>query len=473
MKKRRRFLFIFFFLLAAVLLIWISGILKPKPRPNIVLIIIDALRADKLGCYGFPTEISPEIDALAQKGVLFEKVISQCSWTRPSIGSMLTSLHPRSTGIYKEKFDILQDKYLTLAEILKDNGYRTFGITANPNINKVFGFHQGFDEYEDSDVIWKWMKPGDGQKINSDDAHLPGSKEIFTKILERVKNFESGPVYIQVNIMDVHSPFHLLREEYKETFKDYPVRKINVRYSQQKLVRLVRETLAAVRQSSADIGRFVEELHRLPGWENTLFVITSDHGQGLDDHPDVDISTTHGNLLYESHLNVPLIFYQPGKEGSHLPYKPHRVKTRVRLLDVLPTILDYARVSMPGGKEIHGTSLLRLITGGKKGPQLPPLFVAETYWRQADKIAVYSNEWKYIENRDDWKGVNKRELQPMGSTENGRLTDKIAEHAALSKKMKNHLAGWERKYERAARAFPKGALSKKEIEQLKSLGYLK
>jgi len=132
-------------------------------RPNVVLIIIDTLRADKLGCYGFPGDISPELDKMAKKGVQFNNVIAQSSWTRPSIGSMLTSLYPRSLGIYKEKFDILADWYVSLPEILQAKGYSTVGITANPNINKFFNFDQGFDIYMDSHVIFNWMNPEKGK----------------------------------------------------------------------------------------------------------------------------------------------------------------------------------------------------------------------------------------------------------------------------------------------------------------------
>jgi arylsulfatase A-like enzyme len=451
-----------------------NTVVTAKTSPNIVLVVIDALRADKLGAYGFPGNISPELDAMARQGVLFENVISQSSWTRPSIGSLLTSLYPRSIGIYKEKYDILPDKYETLAEILKANGYRTFGITANPNINKIFNFHQGFDEYRDSSVVWKWMTPRDGQEIGDGDNHLPGSREIFQAVLENARENagENRPVYVQINVMDVHSPY-LARDEYKNVFSDYPVKKVNFDYSASKLNRLVRGTLGAVRQVSSDTGEFVEELRNIPGWQNTLFVITSDHGQGLDDHPDVPGSPPHGNLVYESQVRVPLIFYHPGKPlNFHIKYKPHQVKNRVRLLDVMPTILDYAGIAMPRGNNIHGLSLIDLIAGAGKQPRLPDFFVVETNWRKIDKIALYGSEWKYIENRDNWKGVNKRELQPMGLAENGTLTDKIKQQEKLAKKMKQRLYLWEKKYKRTGAAINTGKLSKKEIQQLKSLGYL-
>lgn len=443
-------------------------------KPNVVLIIIDALRADKLGCYGCELGLSGEIDVLASQGVVFERVTAQCSWTRPSTASMLTGLYPRSTGIFKESFDILADHYLTLPEILKSNGYRTYGITANPNLNAVFNFHQGFDEYRDSGVTWKWMKPigdkkeGEQTPGQEDSEDLPRSRDIFAEVIKKARSSGEGPFYIQINIMEVHSP-HLARNEYKERFKDYEVKRVNFDYPEKKLAALVQGTLGAVQQASYDVGWFIEEIKKIRGWENTLFIITSDHGQGLNDHPDVYRSHTHGNLLYESHQQVPLIFYHTGNKSL---YKPHRVKERVQLMDLMPTILDYLGIELPGDHDIDGKSLLYFLTGSGARPQLPEYFVVETGWREVNKIGVYSAEWKYIENRDEWKGVNLRELQRMGITENGILTDEIDQEPGTGKKMKHFLSQWEQKYKRAPRILPKGKLTNKEIDQLKALGYL-
>lgn len=447
--------------------------LSTQQHPNIVLIVIDALRPDKLGCYGFEGGISPEIDTMAREGVLFENVFSQCSWTRPSIGSMITSLHPRSTGIFKEKFDMLHNKYLTLAEVLKSKGYLTYGITANPNINKLFNFHQGFDVYQDSNVVWNWMTPRKGQEQSDGNSHLPQCRDIFNEVLAKAAAFKQHapdqPVYVQINIMEVHSPY-LIRDEYKDAYKDYPVREINFKYPRQKLESLVRGTLAAVKQTSSDFSAMVQQLRTIPGWSNTLFVITSDHGQGLDDHPDVDRSTAHGNLLYESHLRVPLIFYHP--EPQKRKYTPHRVAQPGRLLDLMPTILDYAGIPLPKDHKIDGVSLVNRVTGSGEPPQLPEFFTAETAWRNVNKLAVYSGEWKYFVNKDKWPGVNHRELQPMGITENGKLTDKINGHPEIAKKMIAWLARWASTVKPATRHYPKGKLSPKELEQLKQLGYL-
>jgi arylsulfatase A-like enzyme len=479
-KHKKVVVGMFFFLILVCLLLVIGKVLlfPGKSTPNIVLIIIDTLRSDKLGCYGFKENLSPEIDQMAAQGVLFENTIAQCSWTRPSIASMLTSLYPRATGVVKEKPDILHDRYLTLAEVLKANGFRTIGITANPTINSAFNFHQGFDTYIDSWVIWPWMKPKRSKKSVSKGIHMPGSDEIFNKLLQHIEQAQEenkpGPFYIQVTLMDVHTPFDNLREEYKHLYENLPLERPNRFYPTDKLRYIISGTYGAIRQVSHDLEKFVKKLRSIPGWDNTLFIITSDHGQGLDDHPDVKHSIKHGSILYKSHVKVPLIFYHPVGEGQKdYALKPKRVRQPVRLLDLMPTILEYAEIPVP--ENLHGKSFLQVLQKENGTLELPEFFVVETSWRKIRKIAVYTDEWEYIEHRDEWGdeyGVNKRELQPRGIKENGQLTDKIFEEKDTAAKLKKYLRLWEKQFRRVKRSFPKKKIPKKELNQLKSLGYL-
>ncbi|HOS04379.1 MAG TPA: sulfatase-like hydrolase/transferase, partial [Candidatus Hydrogenedentes bacterium] len=178
-----------------------------SPRPNVALIIVDTLRADKLGCYGFPEDISPELDALARKGVQFVRTVSQCSWTRPSIASMLTSRYPRSLGLYKEENQALDDRFTTLAEILKRHGYRTVGVTANPNINSLFNMQQGFDVYVDCNVVFDAMASTlpstEGVELLRS-GRFPTAVSLFDRLIEEVQKGEAGPYYLQATIMEIH-----------------------------------------------------------------------------------------------------------------------------------------------------------------------------------------------------------------------------------------------------------------------------
>lgn len=235
-------------------------------RPNVVLIIIDTLRADFLGCYGSDVNASPEIDSIAGRGVLFERTLAQCSWTRPSIASLITSRYPRTLGIYKEKYDTLADGHYTLAEILKQDG----------------------------------------------DVNLPRSGDILGWVLRKAESVKSGPVYVQINIMEVHSPPLVLPwNRWYFDHVDVNVDEDEPPARRSALEQLVRGTYCAVKQVSWQLGSFIDALSSLPGWGNTLFVITSDHGQGPVDHPDVHDAAHHGNLLYDSRVRVPLILYNP------------------------------------------------------------------------------------------------------------------------------------------------------------------
>jgi arylsulfatase A-like enzyme len=428
-----------------------------ESRPHVVLIVIDTLRADRLGCYGYERDVSPELDALCRNGVRFARTLAQCSWTRPSIGSMLTSLYPRTLGIHFEDRGDLPNPVVTLAEILSDNGYRTFGATANPHLNPSFNFHQGFDSYLDSINVFDWMPETLGQVPH---AHppLPSARDLFGRVLAVLDHEDasdqSAPHYLQVVIMEVHETWgenDLVRPEFKGLYPD-------VTYTKE------RRYLQAVRQASVDIDWFVRELESRPGWEDILVVVVSDHGEGLASHPDVPGGDVHGFLLYESQVMVPWILYST--DGS-LP-AGREVAEPVRLLDLMPTILDLVDVEPP--QTIQGESLVPLIDGSHVG--LPENFVVETHFRGAFKMGVYGDRWKLIHNRDGYPNVNPVELQPVGSTENGSLTDEAELHPEIVRQLAAHLARWETDNPPAKPVEVGDGLSQEMVEQLRSLGYL-
>ena len=417
-------------------------------RPSVVYIIIDTLRADKLGAYGFGKETSPEIDALAAKGVRFDRVISQCSWTRPSIGGMVTGIHPRRLGLYKERAERLPENAVCLSERFHEAGYTTVGVTANPNINSVFGFDQGFDRYADSNRVWPWMKRDEEQQ-RARRGNLMPANDVFETALELAREAGPPPYYLQLNIMEMHTYGARVREEYADHFGDVK----NARY------------LNALRQVSADIGAFVERLGKTPGFEHTLLALTSDHGEGLDDHPGIPGAAYHGNVLYESQLHVPWILYD---SAGALP-AGRVVKRPVRNLEIAPTLADI--VGLAPLEPAHGISLLPLLDDPEAEVALPENFVAETYFRKNDKIGVYSTSWKYFEHRDDWRGLNPRELQKKGGEERGAETDELPEHPDIAGELDRHLTAWESLYPKIPPTTDID-ISPEETEQLKALGYI-
>lgn len=441
-------------------------------QPNVVLIIIDTLRADYLGCYGHTENPSPELDALSARGVRFADVLAQSSWTRTSIGCMTTSRYPRSLGLYKLKGEMLDDRFTTLAETFRAAGYRTLGVTANPVINSAFNMHQGFDEYVDSQIIFPWMgkavKPRDrwwflrpwllrsvkdeqGRTFKMD-PRLNSAVDVYGTILRKVREEGRGPWFVQACIMEVHEAHRgrhsLTRPDHKRLFKGAENR----------------EYLCAVRQASKDTHDFVTELASLPGWDNSLFIIASDHGEGLDSHPHVPHSARHGRLLYESHVKVPLILYRP--DGA---LEPGVVPERVRLLDLMPTVLELAGVAGP--PEMEGLSLAPLLPGRGGEVALPKCFVTETQFGKFDKSAVYGPMWKLFLNRDGHRNLSGVELQRVGMLEDGERTDAAGEHGNQTAAMQAFFEEWQRLHPAAEPTPCSGGLTEDEAEQIRAIGY--
>ncbi len=433
-------------------------------KPNIVLIIVDTLRADMLGAYGFQLPTSPELDSLSREGVRFSRVVASNTWTRPSHGSLLTSLHPRTLGLYDEKGQILADRFVTLAETLQQDGYFTVGATANPNINSYYNFNQGFDVYVDTSVVLGWMDPGPDEHVAGVDGYrLPVMSEVFDAILGELDGRKDGPYYVQANLMEVHEAGSGCGGAKEVATLDPAYKKLFPR------VRpcLRREYLQAIRAVSHEVDRFIAELSSRPGGRETLFVIISDHGETLPgEHPKLANPKWHGWLVYETQVMVPWIMYTP---GDALP-RGVVIDRPVRLLDLMPTLLDLAGIDGP--EEMVGKSLMPLIRGTQQNVDLPDYFVVETQLRSADKIAVYSPPWKYIENRDHHVGTPERELQPMGKMENGLVTDVAGSNPEVVERLSEQLRNWEFMHPRATETIRDRAAPDSLVKQLRAIGYL-
>lgn len=422
--------------------------------PNVVLIIADTLRADVLGSYGADHSASRELDAYAKKGAVFDRVVASSSWTRPSTGGLLTGIYPRTLGLYEEQNQILPDEFDTLAEILSAAGYRTIGITANPTINSVFNFHQGFDQYVNSNVVFRWMEFEEKEEDYLQNT-LPAAREVFDRALTLVREPADKPTYLQLNIMEMHEYKRggqtLTRGEFSSLFRDKP--------------EAIRLYLQALRQTSIDTARFLEKLFDLPGWQNTLVVFTSDHGEGLDDHPGIPYGAGHGQVLYESNVLVPWWMFHQGGD-----LEPKRVSQSVRSLDITPTIVEYLGLPLPG--ETDGRSLVPLLEAATSRVELPDYFVTETYFRNRDKSAAIGDDWNYLEHRDEHEGTDPRELQRAGMAANGSATNAIEAHSKIAEKMAAYLSEWYAAHPKSPPTPQKSDLSDDERDQLNSIGYL-
>lgn len=388
--------------------------------PSIVLIVIDTLRADALGVYGSQAPASKELDKLVENsGVVFKNAISQASWTRASIASMITGLYPMKTEVRKEKWDSLPLSVNTLAERLKTHGYKTLGITANPQINKDFQFEQGFDRYIESTVVFPWMKKSEG-KIKADkDSPIKSSHEIFTEA-SRLLDEHSGdtPVYLQLLIMDVHAHHRIRLEDVDQDLQSFP----NPEY------------LQAVRRATQSTTSFIKETDKkLNG--NAVFLVVSDHGEGLQDHPSVEHSGGHGNLLYRSQVHVPLMIIE-GSSYSRFQrgYREHLSQ----VLDIVPTVLEITGMAH-STEAVDGHSLFPILLD-KNSKSINEYAYAETVWRPSvNKAAVISKDWIYINSRDAWPGTSPEELFPFQAPQDGSKNNQCNNEVITSEIMRRAL----------------------------------
>jgi len=367
---------LFITLLITVFCVFMAGCTQPRQAiklPNIIFITIDTCRADFIGCYGFANDITPHIDEAAREGVLFENVLTVVPITLPSHSSIFTGLYPlrhkvRDNGSYR-----LSDKFMTLAEILQQHGYRCAASVGAFVMERRFGLIQGFDDYYDQFTTndadggsrgQSWM----GFKVKQ--FERPAAK-VNSDAIEWLKKNHSQPFFLWLHYFDPHASYSP-PEPYKSRFKNNPY-------------------AGEINYVDAMIGNLYAYLRANQLWENTLLVITSDHGELLGEHGVMG----HGQNLFQPALKIPLILRWPG-------YVPggKRIKLQCSTIDIMPTVLELLNIRLD--QSIDGTSLVKYF----KGKKSPRTIFAETLYpeRLYDKkgegfFGVMEDNWKVIIHR--------------------------------------------------------------------------
>jgi arylsulfatase A-like enzyme len=375
-------------LIACVIL---CGCGREPERINVLLIGVDTLRPDHLGCYGYGRNTSPNIDRLAGGGVLFEHVVSQCPWTLPSFATVLTSLYPsqHGAGINMGK---MRTSFPTLAEILGERGYAAGAIINVSVLRPEFGVDRGFDYYDTTEPGAKRLAP-----------------EVTEEALEWIAGNKDGPFFLFVHYFDPHLSY-AAPAPYDTLFdSDYRGR-IGNTFDQEAY-----EVLAPVLfdeddpQMEADwghiealydgeiaytdeaVGSLLEGLADMGLTQKTLIVFLSDHGEEFFEHKGYG----HGHTLYQEVINVPLIFSLPGILPQGV-----RAARQVRLVDVTPSVLDLLGIDTEAGFE--GVSLKSLLTGeGESGERATSLFPPEAAFseglrRGGERKGVTAYPWKLV-----------------------------------------------------------------------------
>ena len=368
-----------------------------KDLLNVLLITIDALRVDHLGCLKYGNTDTSNVDRLYESGILFLQAISQSSHTPESFPAILASIWPLK--LKGSKF--LPNEAVTIAEILKQAGYTTVAIHSNPYLSRAFNYHKGFDFFDDdlylgSSRLSAFLKRATNYiKVR---PHLT-AEEMNDKTIAWLKKHGSSKFFLWLHYMDPHGPYQPPREYLAEfgiskhlsyRFMHRLWRRAKVNHSsvtEEERELLLKLYEAEIKYLDDQLGILFDKIKASGLFERTLIVITSDHGEAFGEHGKFD----HPRQLYEENIHVPLLIICPSK----LP-AGKVISEQVRLIDLAPTIVDILNLDL-NPNPFQGRSFLPLIRGEKNET---PMVVSEVSGEDKEKnikrFSVRGEGYKYI-----------------------------------------------------------------------------
>lgn len=433
-----------------------------KNQYNILLITIDTLRADYLGCYGNKAVKTPTLDKLAKDGHLFEKAFCQSPYTTPSHCSIMTSTYMNQHKAINGA--AMKDGLPTVAEILNSNGYKTAAFVSCGMVRSGNSrLDKGFDYYEDSLSSYSsFFRHDECQYLLTvniisklQDHQIPGNivSDRSIKWLSRKKN---KPFFCWLHYFDPHDPYDA-PEPYKNMYEEMIDRDLPYQFERMRYA-------GEVTYADSQIGRVIESLKKNKLYDNTLIIITSDHGEAFGEkHGDI-IEYNHGDHLYDTTQHVPLIIKLPTERDIN-----HRISHIVQLIDIAPSILEFLGNNKYA--PFKGVSLMDLIKGQKRNKSgisfsesaSPLNTTQEKILNERRLSSVRTEKIKYIRNITG----QRQELYDL-VLDPEEIKNIISENRQLAKESYQEIIenlGQETDSEKPATIDPS------VIDQLKSLGY--
>lgn len=429
---------------------------RDAARPNLLLISVDTLRADHLGCYGYARDTSPRIDGLAARGVLFEELHSTAPWTLPSYGTLFTGLEPTrhragveqrleerfgaGEDLEREQVQDLTPGAATLAQILAREGYRTLGLVSNPYLDARSGVDRGF-------ARWSHYVNRAQSAVELAERHLAGPAD--------------APWFLFVHMIDPHAPYTPLAPWDKKfsgrslaELSNYPpsLKQLRAQAPDAEMQRLLVDLYdGEIAYTDEQVGRLLDLIAARGELENTLVIFHSDHGEEFWEHGGFE----HGHALTREVLHVPWIAAGPG-----LPVG-QRVARRLSSVDVMPTILDWLHVDPPPSLD---------------GRSVAPLARGETLIARdviSESILYGPREFKAL-MRGQWKltsdGASSRTLIDL-NVDRDEHVDLAGPQAQRASEMNEELRARARRNQEYAAAAGRLSLSEADRNALESLGY--
>lgn len=339
---------------------------------NIILISVDSLRADHVHSYGYSKRTTPNLDRLADQGVLFETVVAESSWTLPTHMTMLTGLSAASHGMEYSSNSPLNPDHRTLAGMLRQAGYQTRGLFSGPYLHPIFGFGEGFDRYESVGGQIAYDEDGfsvaDGRAdterkiraVNHASHRTITSPEVTERAIDFLSEEHGKPFFLFLHYFDVHYDYNPPEDVWRQFDPDYRGQltgenydrnpAVHARMSRADLEHVVALYDGEIRFTDEYLGRLIDTVDRNGLSRDTLIVVTSDHGQEFFEHG----NKGHLRTLYDEVLLVPMVMRLPGVIPSGL-----RIKEQIRHLDLTPTLLAFAGIR----DSLAGVDLSGVLTG--------------------------------------------------------------------------------------------------------------
>jgi len=413
---------------------WIAGLflvpclraVDAKRQPNVVVITIDTLRADHLGCYGYKQIRTPNIDALAAESARFERAYTPVPVTLPAHTAIFTGTYPTLSGMHDFSGNKLNATQPTLASVLKQQGYVTGAVVGSAVLDSRFGLNRGFDFYYDHFDFNRL------QESNLEEMERPGNV-VADVALDWLDKNHAGKFFLWMHLYDPHYPYRP-PAPYNDQYKDRP-------YD------------GEIAFADEQVGRLISYLKAKDLYRNTLIVLTGDHGESLGEHGE----KTHGFFIYNATLHVPVLVHLPGTTAAS------SVSELASLTDVMPTVLQAVNVAVPA--EVQGHSLLPLLTAHKEDSAsvYAETFLPRLHFNWSELRSVETEKYQFIE-------APKPELYDLAA-DPGETRNLYAEKKAVGGELQARLKAMVRQYSADQELAEKTGLDPALMERLKSLGY--
>ena len=410
-----------------------------RAQPNIVLIIMDTVRADHLSCYGYSRPTTPNIDRLARHGVLFENAIAASSWTLPSFASMFTGLLPQQSGA--DAYRPLNLNWVTAAEVLARRGFATAGFTANYFYGETgWGLGNGFEQYDDdrTTVPYNLSRTLAGRVLvqpiyqateRYDGFQRRDASELNADVFRWLRGRSAQPFFISINYFDAHAPY-LVPAPYNRRFGELPralIRRIALRagfrpskpFSASENAELIAGYDNSLAYLDDQIGQLLEFLRSSPNLENTIVIVTSDHGEAFGEHG----AYQHGYDLHREEIHVPLVIAGPGIPAGR------RIADVSGTQDLFATVLNLCL-----GKWVpfDSRSLSRFWTSGSPPKDSEETVVSELSASLGQpglgSLSLTTPQWHYIRSSQGQQELYRWDTDPAESND---LSSQPASRATL------------------------------------------